>query len=148
MKKKIVFGILSIGAGILFTSFVLNKEKFYAKEEYLVFAFQVGAFENYDNAIEFTNKIPYSIIVNENGLYKVYSAIYKDIDILNKMLVYFEDNGINIYLKSLNVNKKFYTNLLNYEELIRNTNDINVYNKVNQSILNLYLESVQDEENN
>ena len=71
--------------------------------------------------------------------------MYKDIDIVNKMIVYFENNDINIYLKNLNVSKNFHNDLLNYETLIKNSEDIHVYNKVNQSILNLYLESLENE---
>lgn len=145
MKKKIMLVLFSITAGILFTFFVLNKENIYAKEDYWVYVFQVGAFEKYDNAVNFSDRLPSSIIVKEDGLYKIYSAIYKDTDIVNKMLVYFENNSVNIYLKSLGVSKEFYNDLLNYEELIHNSEDINVYNKVNQSILNLYLESIKND---
>jgi len=148
LKKKIILVVLSIGAGVLFTFLVLNKENIYAKEEYMVFAFQVGAFEKYDNALKYSESLPSSMITKENELYKVYVALYKDIDIVNKMIVYFEDNNINIYLRSLNVERKFYDNLINYEQIITNTNDINVYNKVNQSILNLYLESTNNEKIN
>ncbi|MBQ8902289.1 MAG: hypothetical protein IJY87_04390 [Bacilli bacterium] len=145
MKKKILFAIFSIVAGITFTFFFLNKEDTFAKEEYLIYAFQVGAFEKYDNAVNFSNSLPSSIIKKEGNLYKIYVAMYKDIDIVNKMIVYFENNDINIYLKNLNVSKNFYNDLLNYETLIKNSEDIHVYNKVNQSILNLYLESLENE---
>lgn len=145
MKKKFLLVILSIGTGILFTFFVLNKKNIYAKEEYLVYAFQVGAFEDYDNAKEFSLLLPSSTVIKENNLYKVYVAIYKDIDIVNKMIVYFENKGINIYLKSFEVNKDFYTNLENYEIIIASSEDIEVYNKINQSILNTYIESIEND---
>ena len=128
-----------------FTFFFLNKENTFAKEEYLIYAFQVGAFEKYDNAVNLSNLLPSSIIKKEDNLYKIYVAMYKDIDIVNKMIVYFENNNINIFLKSLSVSKNFYNDLLNYETLIKNSEDTNVYNKVNQSILNLYLESMKNE---
>lgn len=145
MKKKILLAILSVGAGMAFTFFFLNKENTFAKEEYLIYAFQVGAFEKYDNAVNLSNLLPSSIIKKEDNLYKIYVAMYKDIDIVNKMIVYFENNNINIFLKSLSVSKNFYNDLLNYETLIKNSEDTNVYNKVNQSILNLYLESMKNE---
>jgi len=144
MKTKIIVSLVMIGAGILFTCFFLNKENIYAKEEYMVFAFQVGAFEKYDNADKFSRKLPSSMIIKENDLYKVYVALYNNIDVVNKMIVYFEDNNINIYLRSINVDKEFYNKLLNYEQIINSTNDVNVYNKINQSILDLYLESVNN----
>jgi len=141
MKKKILLIIFSIGAGVLFTIFILNKDNIYAKEEYNVFAFQAGAFENYDNALNFKKKLPSSIIINEKNLYKIYVAMYKDIDIVNKMIVYFEKNNINIYLKSLKINKEIYEKLSSYEKIIKNTEDEKIYKKINQSILNEYKES-------
>lgn len=143
MKKSIILITLSIVLGILFTYFVLNKQNTYAMEEYLIYAFQVGAFEKEENALEYSKYLETSIIIYENNLYKVYVAMYKDTDVVNKMVVYFEDNNINIYLKSISVSKEFYYNLDNYEKLIKESNNQNVYNKVNQSILNSYLESMK-----
>ena len=71
--------------------------------------------------------------------------MYKDIDLVNNMVVYFEDKNINIYLKSIEVTESFYTLLDNYEKLLRNSEDKSIYDKVNQSILNSYLESLKNE---
>jgi len=143
MKKNLILVTLSIILGIAFTFFVLNKQDTYAKEEYLVYAFQVGAFEKEDNAIEYSSYLPTSIIHKEDNLYKVYVAIYKDIDIINKMVVYFENNDINVYLKNISVDKDFYKILDNYEEFINKSGNDNIYNKINQSILNSFLESIK-----
>lgn len=144
MKKNLILITLSIVLGVAFTFFVLNKENTYAKEEYLVYAFQVGAFESEENAQDYSEYLPSSIVIKEGNLYKVYTAMYKDIDIINQMVVYFEDNDINVYLKNIKVNSTFYTTLSNFEELIKNSYDKNIYNKVNQSILNSYLESSEN----
>jgi len=144
MNKKILLSLFSIIVGVIFTFYYLNKENIYAKEEYLVYAFQVGAFNNIDNANKLQETLPSSIIVNKENLNKVYVAIYKDTDIVNKMIVYFENKGINIYLKSIKVDKNFYKELNNYEELINKSTDESIYNKVNQSILNLYLEDFNE----
>ncbi len=142
MKKNVILVIVSIVVGVLFAAFVLNKEDIYAKSEYNVFAFQVGAYEDYNNAEKNSSKLPSSIIVKENNLYKIYVAIYKNIDIVNKMIVYFENNGINIYLKGITINEEFYNKLENYEDFIINSDDATVYNKINQSILNIYKEGL------
>ena len=131
--------LISISIGVLFTIFFLNNEQFYAKEKYLVYAFQVGSFDNIDNATKYKNNLPSSIIIKEDNSYKVLVGIYKDIDIVNKMLVYFEDNNINIYLKNIQVTEELYKKLDNYEKILINTNDYNIYNKVNQSILDMYI---------
>lgn len=139
MKKKIIMILISISVGVLFTFAFLNKKTFYAKEEYLVYAFQVASFENLDNATKYKESLPSSIIVKNDNSYKIYVGIYKDIDIVNKMLVYFEDNKIKIYLKNINVSKEIYNNIDSFEKILINSNDINVYNKVNQSILDMYI---------
>lgn len=145
MKKNIILVLFSLISGVLFTIFILNKENIYAKEEYLVYAFQVGAYESVDNANDMISKLPSGISIKEDNLYKVYSAIYKDIDLVNKMITYFKDNNINIYLKTINVSKDFYYILDNYEKIISKTDDTAVYDKVNQSILNTYLEGMKND---
>ena len=145
MKKNILLVLFSLISGVLFTVFILNKENIYAKEEYLVYAFQVGAYESVDNANDIINKLPSGISIKEDNLYKVYSAMYKDIDLVNKMITYFKDKNINIYLKTINVSKDFYYILDNYEKIISKTEDTEVYDKVNQSILNTYLEGMNND---
>ena len=145
MKKNIILILFSLISGVLFTVFILNKENIYAKEEYLVYAFQVGAYESIDNANDMISKLHSGISIKEDNLYKVYSAIYKDIDLVNKMITYFKDNNINIYLKTINVSKDFYYILDNYEKIISKTDDVNIYAKVNQSILNTYLEGMNND---
>ncbi len=145
MKKNIILVLFSLISGVLFTVFILNKENIYAKEEYLVYAFQVGTYESIDNARDMISKLPSGISIKEDNLYKVYSAIYKDIDLVNKMITYFKDNNINIYLKTINVSKDFYYILDNYEKIISKTDDTAVYDKVNQSILNTYLEGMNND---
>ncbi len=140
MKKNIILIGSSILFGVLFTFLILNKENIYAKEEYIVYAFQSGEHKNYDNASK-DNSIP-SIIIYENNLYKVYNAIYKDIDLINTMLDYFNNKKINIYLKQIKVNKSFYNALDQYENIVKKINNSNNYDQINKSILNLYLESI------
>lgn len=145
MKKNIILVLFSLISGVLFTIFILNKENIYAKEEYLVYAFQVGAYESIDNARDMISKLPSGISIKEDNLYKVYSAMYKDIDLVNKMITYFKANNINIYLKTINVSKDFYYILDNYEKIISKTDDTNIYDKINQSILNTYLEGMNND---
>ena len=93
MKKNIILILFSLISGVLFTIFILNKENIYAKEEYLVYAFQVGVYESIDNANDMINKLPSGISIKEDNLYKIYSAMYKDIDLVNKMITYFKDKN-------------------------------------------------------
>ena len=68
--------------------------------------------------------------------------LYKDLDLVNKMLNYYEDEDINVYINTINVDRSFYNTLNNYEEVIKNSDSSLVFKPVNESILNLYLESI------
>ena len=70
MKKNIILILSSIVLGAMFTFFVLNKENIYAKEEYIVYVFQSGAYQTYDKAYENINNMS-AIIKEENSLYKI-----------------------------------------------------------------------------
>ncbi len=143
MKRKIILSLFVILSGVVFTFYFLNKKVFYAKEEYYVYAFQAGAYQNEDNANKYIDSLGNikGIIIKDNDLYKIYVGIYKNTDIVNKMLVYFENNNINIYLKSIKVSKDFYKILDNYEKIINNTDNTYIYSKVNESILKVYYEN-------
>ena len=76
MKKTVILIFISVALGITFTIFFLNKKELYAKEEYYVYAFQSGAYQEFDNASNVLDKLPSGIMLYEDGLYKVYVAMY------------------------------------------------------------------------
>ena len=141
MKRTLIIILVWIFLGILFTQIILNKNIFKGKES-TVYAFEVGSYKEESEAQNTANNLPSSIILKEDNQYIVYSGIYKDIDVVNKMVVYFENQDINILLKTINITSNFYDELDNYEKILENTLDESVYDKVNQGILNRYMESI------
>lgn len=141
MKRIVIIIVIWIVLGCLFAELILNNNLFKGKE-YLVYAFQIGAFTEEEKAQELAKTLPSSIILKENDIYKVYSGIYKNIDIVNKMVIYFEEKNISINLKTLNTSNKFYEELDTLESILAKTTDEAVYNKVNQGILDRYIESI------
>ena len=141
MKRIVIIIVIWIVLGCLFAELILNNNLFKGKE-YLVYAFQIGAFTEEEKAQELAKTLPSSIILKDGDVYKIYSGIYKNIDIVNKMVVYFEDKNISINLKTINTNSNFYNELENYETILQNTTDEAVFDKVNQGILDLYVESI------
>ena len=141
MKRIIIIIVIWIVLGVLFAELILNNNIFKGKE-YLVYAFQIGAFTEEEKAQELAKTLPSSIILKDGDVYKIYSGIYKNIDIVNKMVVYFEDKNISINLKTINTTSNFYNELENYETILQNTTDEAVFDKVNQGILDLYVESI------
>ena len=139
MKKAIYIIIFMLSTIVFYYFIFISNNKINNKNEYDVFALQAASFDNIDNASIYKANLPSSIIVKQNNLYNVYVGMYKDIDLVNKMIVYFEDNNINIYLKNIKVNKDLYNKLDNYEKILINSNDVRVYKNINQSILDMYI---------
>lgn len=148
MKKTFILILCSVTLGVLFTFFFLNKKELYAKERYMVYAFEIGTYIDFDTASNILDNLPSGVMVYEDNSYKLYSAMYKDLDLVNKMSLYFQNKNVDVYLQTMEVNKDFYQKLNDYEELIKKTIDETLYDKINQSILNKYIESINNEEIN
>ena len=106
MKRIVIIIVIWIVLGCLFAELILNNNLFKGKE-YLVYAFQIGAFTEEEKAQELAKTLPSSII-----------------------------------LKTLNTSNKFYEELDTLESILAKTTDEAVYNKVNQGILDRYIESI------
>ncbi len=143
MKKIIIF-LVVISLGILITFFFLNQEKIYDQNDYIVYALEVSAYKEFDDASNILDNLPSGIMIYENDKYKLYTAIYEDIDLVNRMITFLAQNDIKVYLDAIKVDNNFYRDLIDYEKLIRKTTDDKLYNNLNQSILNSYVKSVQN----
>ena len=84
-------------------------------------------------------------MVYDEGLYKIYLAIYKDFNLINTMVNYFKKQNIDIYLKNITISKQFFKKLNNYEKLLKRDNNEKQYDSINQQILNDYLESIKND---
>lgn len=133
-----------ISLGILITFFFLNQEKIYDQNDYIVYALEVSAYKEFDDASNILDNLPSGIMIYENDKYKLYTAIYEDIDLVNRMITFLAQNDIKVYLDAIKVDNNFYRDLIDYEKLIRKTTDDKLYNNLNQSILNSYVKSVQN----
>jgi len=102
-----------------------------------VYAFQVGAFDNYDNANTLAKKYG-GVVIIDNNKYRVYIAIASDsVNILKK---YFDDKNIAYYLKTIDVSNEFFTTLKEYETLLINSSD-DTYLQIIKNILKEYEKS-------
>ena len=142
MKKIVIIFILII-LGIFITFFYLNQEKIY-DDDYVVYALEITATNNFDEASNILDTLPSGIMLYDNSNYKLYAGIYEDIDLVNRMIANLLEQNIKVYLDTIKVNNTFYKNLINYEKLIRKTSDEKLYDNLNQSILNSYAKSVQN----
>ena len=110
MKKTLIIILIAIISGIVmgfmfYQRFEIN-EVVFAKQDYSAKAVQVGVFSKLDNALSIKDLYD-GIIVNDENLYRVYINIIKDQEVLSIMKEYYNELGINYYLKDIEISKEF-----------------------------------------
>lgn len=142
MKKVLIIILcaLLIGGGIawfLFNKIVLEDDVLSNDE---VTAFQVGVFSNYENAIRVAERNN-GIVVSDSDLFRVYVAILYDDEAISKMMNYYDNIGLNYYLKKINVSSDFIESISSSEELLLKSSS-DTYSVINLSVLEQYKESL------
>lgn len=138
MKKYLTTIIISLLLGGLLSYYVLNLNN----EDNKIYTLEVLNTFDYNEASKINKKYKSSMLLQDNNGYHVILAIYNNIDIINKMLVYYEDNNIDVYLNKIECNKEFLSKLNKYEDIINNIDNLELYNDINKNILNMYKESI------
>lgn len=101
-------------------------------------AFQVGVYTNLDVANTYKSKYKNSIIIKDNELYRLYIAILKNPDNIKNMSNYLNKNGIDYYLKDLNItDKDLRIAIKEYENIMDYNNEI-VFLEANKMIMERY----------
>lgn len=140
MKKVLIIILcaLMIGGGIawfLFNKIVLEDDVLSNDE---VTAFQVGVFSNYENAIRVAERNN-GIVVSDSDLFRVYVAILYDDEAISKMMNYYDNIGLNYYLKKIRVSSDFIESISSSEELLLKSSS-DTYSVINLSVLEQYKE--------
>ena len=140
MKKVLIIILcaLFLGGGIawfLFNKIVLEDDVLSNDE---VTAFQVGVFSNYENAIRVAERNN-GIVVSDSDLFRVYVAILYDDEAISKMMNYYDNIGLNYYLKKINVSSDFIESISSSEELLLKSSS-DTYSVINLSVLEQYKE--------
>lgn len=105
-------------------------------------AFQVGVYTSLEAANTYRTKYNNSIVIKDNELYRVYVAILKDNENIEVMSNYLNKNGIDYYLKDLNIDDKNLKKEINeYESIMSSENEV-VFLEVNKMIIEKYKESL------
>lgn len=140
MKKVLIIILcaLFLGGGIawfLFNKIVLEDDVLSNDE---VTAFQVGVFSNYENAIRVAERNN-GIVVSDSDLFRVYVAILYDDEAISKMMNYYDNIGLNYYLKKIRVSSDFIESISSSEELLLKSSS-DTYSVINLSVLEQYKE--------
>ena len=140
MKKVLIVVLFSLllGGGFAFFIFYKIRMEDVSVSEVVVTAFQVGAFNSYDNAYRVAIRNN-GIVVSDEDIFRVYVSVLYDEEAISKLSLYYDSIGLNYYLKSICVSKKFVDSIKDNEELlVRSSSD--TFSVINKSILNRFEE--------
>ena len=143
MKKKLIPIVSGILVGSLLGAFFLtdintNVSAVFNKNMTLT-AFQVGVYTNMENVSQISANLMSSAVIKEDEIYRVYVALLSDPELIVEMKKYLESTGVEVYLKKVSVNNsEFITNLENYERVLKETSNKDLYNSINKQILKEY----------
>lgn len=140
MKKTLIVILFSLlfGGGLSF--FIFNKIKFeeVSVSDVVVTAFQIGAFNNYDNAYRVAVRNN-GIVVSDNDIFRVYVAVLYNEEAISKLSLYYDSIGLNYYLKRIRVSKDFVDSIKDNEDLlVRSSSD--TFPIINKDVLNRFKE--------
>ncbi len=142
MKKylKILGFAVLIGGVIAFLFYQdINREvKAITKKDGVVKIFQVGVFKTLDNANNFANTFPSSYIYKTDDYYRVIIAVCYLEDACQKLETFYQNQGIDYYLKEVRLSKSFIEKLDNYEKIIVKSTKAEVINNINNNVLILF----------
>ena len=148
MKKKFIFGVFimfllgSITGKYIYKNYNYSKEVF--NEDNNLYFLQQGVYTNKDVLEESTKKINPKTIIKEDNKYYVYVGITKSNSIKNKLLSLYKKQGINVYLKKINIkDNSFVDNIKQFDILINKASDTEII-KVEEVVLSSYEEYLQN----
>lgn len=139
--KKLIKPIFILLLGILFGYYICEiklLDIFITKYK----AFQVGVYTSLDAATIYSTKYKNATIIQDNELYRVYVAILKDKTNIENMSKYLDSEGIDYYLKDINIDDKNLKRLINEYENVMNSESEIVFLEINKLIMEKYKESL------
>lgn len=141
MKKFFISVLLAIIVGSVF-GFIIYKRfnnntisvaSILSKQ---VYAFQIGVFENKDNAELLQDKYG-GIIINDNDKYRVYVALASSSNVLTILKEYYDDLGLSYYIKQIDVNDNILELVNDAEAMLIATTKDN-YDSIMNNVLKEY----------
>ena len=104
---------------------------------------QYGVFSSLESLEENTISLQNYIYNEQDGLYYVYVGITRLEENADKIVNYYKNLGYDTIIKQYEItNKKFINELINYDEILKNTNDTTVTSSITNQVLSKYEEVV------
>ena len=148
MKKYLFTFIVALVIGFFLSNLFLKQYNDYAgikvsgTGEKLYFI-QYGVFSSLESLEENTIGLQNYVYTELDGLYYVYVGITKLKENADKIVKYYTDLGNDTIIKSFDVtNKEFLEQIINYDDVLKNTDDKTVIASIINQILVKYEEVV------
>lgn len=124
MKKTIIYGFISVVAGIVLGKY-LSIEDFKSlptfKTGELYYFLQEGIYLSEENLAENTKNIETKLVEKSNDKYYVYLGITKNLKVAEKLKQLYENQGYQVYIKEVELkNEEFYNNVTQFDLLLNN----------------------------
>ena len=141
MKKFFISILLAILIGgifglIIYKRFNNNEISVASILSKQVYAFQIGVFDEIDNAKKLRNKYG-GIIVPDNSKYRVYIALCSSSNVLTILKEYYDDLDISYFVKQIEVDDEILSLINNAEEILIATTKEN-YDSIIENVLKEY----------
>ena len=144
MKKYFVVIIFAIITGSLLAYFTFKGTFAFASENKNAYIFQMGVYKSVDNANNMANSLKSSVIIKEGDYYHVYGSVFTDEYLIDRISNYYEKEKISFYIKNINISNELYNKITKYEDILKNSSDIDVIIKTSQTLLDLYSKYYED----
>ena len=148
MKKYLLTFLIAIVIGFFLSNFFLrqyndfNGIKVSGIGEELYFI-QYGVFSNLESLEENTIELQNYVYTRQDNLYYVYVGITKIEENANKIVELYKSLGYDTIIKKFSItNKDFLELLVNYDEVLKSTNDNTAVSSIISQVLTKYEEVV------
>ena len=144
MKYKFIpLIIIALIFGYLCASFVISNYNTYNVFDSIIYYLQVGVYNNLDNSNDDLKNIKNKITIKENNKYYSYIGMTSSISLAEKIKKLYSKQNIDVYIKKENTsNISFYNQLVQYDILLKSSDNIDEINSVLKTILASYEESL------
>lgn len=149
MKKYVMPIIFALITGLILGRFVLNQYEFEGKivpvgtKNKMAYFIQQGVYSSKENMEENVTDFPYYIYSISDDRYYVYIGITFLEENLEKIKGYYEKMGYITYVKELSVdNENFITVLEQYDSLLKESDEEEIFDTICSQVLNKYEELV------
>lgn len=130
--------VTSVMIGVLFIDETSSKTVKPVSGSYgALVAFQLGAYSTLEQANKEAEE-KNGIVVKDDIHYLVYSSLLSNTSNIERMMKYLDDKNIYYYVKTIDANDEFTSELYKYEEMMKSSTSDIAFLKLNSKILELY----------